>query len=534
MTAIIQSRLWQSLAVLAAVVFIAGLHWHNDGLWYLDAPLHAANGLFWWDYLTAFPTDPVEFTIRYYARYPVIKPAAYPPLFYLLEGAAFALFGTSPHLAKAIVLAFTGLAGIYTMAWARRWIGAWSGWSGALLVLTPAVVIWSNAVMLNMPATALALGAMFHFRGWIERDGTRQLVLACAFLAAVLMTYFAGGTVLVICAAWALWQRRAPELGRRLWIPVATVAAALPLAVVLMLGPVQAVRNLPSPLVALNPAVWMFYAAAVMRISGRVVLAAGAIGLVVGLARGRWRREAAFVGIWIGVLLLTLSMLPARDERYAILLIPALLLAACIGIAAGAARVPRIAPLSQAAAIAATLAAAAWGATRVQVPEVTGIREVAEHLRSQAPHDAVMWDGTFGALFAFYVRALDPAFERRVVAGNKLLYEYGPGATFTWTQTSYVKTTRDVVEMLQRKSGCPWIVIAVEPRPSWLDGRNLLLAALEGPEFELVRSFPTTGLGGRDVRLYRSRFQVDPVETQDLHFPSFGNREFRQVRPITR
>jgi hypothetical protein len=535
MSSVLRSRTWQALAILATVVFIAGLHWRNDGLWYGDAPLHAANGLFWWDFLSALPADPVEYTVRYYARYPVIKPGAYPPLFYLLEGFAFALFGASPHLAKAIVLAFTALAGVYTLAWARRWIAAWAGWSGALLVLTPGVVMWSNAVMLNMPATALSLGALYHFRRWIERDGTRQLVLASAFAAGVLMTYFAGGTVLLICGAWALWQRRGPDVGRpALWAAAAALAAAVPLGVALLLGPVQAIRNLPSPMVAVNPQVWTFYALATLEVTGRVVLALGTIGLAAGLTTARWRREAAFIAVWIAVHVIVLSMVPARDARYVILLIPALLLAACVGVAALSSRFGHVAPLPQAMAVAATLAAAAWSATRVQVPEITGIREVAEYLRSSAPHDAVLWDGTYGAVFAFYVRALDPTFERRVVAGNKLLYEYGPGSTFTWTQTSYVKSTRDVVEMVRRRSGCPWIVIAEEPLPSWLEGRNLLRAALAGPEFELVRSFPATGMGDRNVRLYRSIDPVDPVETQDLRFPSFGNREFRQVRPIAR
>lgn len=535
MSGAVRSRAWQILAIAGAVLFIAGLHWHNDGLWYPDAPLHAANGLFWWDLLGALPTDPIEYTIRYYARYPVIKPAAYPPLFYLLEGVTFALFGPAPHLAKGIVLAFTGLAGVYTMAWARRWIAPWAGWAGALLVLVPGVVVWSNAVMLNLPATALSLGALYHFRRWIERDGTRQLVLSSAFVAGVLMTYFPSGTILLICGAWALWQRRGPDIRRRgLWAVGAAIAAAIPLGIVLLLGPVQAMRNLPSPVVALNPKVWLFYAVATLQVTGKAVLALGSLGLVLGLSAPRWRREATYIAILIAVQVITLTTVPARDARYVIPLIPAFLLAACIGVAIVSARVRNAGPAAQAVAIAATMAAAAFSATRVHVPEITGVRELAAYLRDTAPREAVMWDGDYGAVFAFYVRALDPSFERRVVAGNKLLYEYGPGATFAWTQTSHVKTQRDVVEMLQRRSGCRWIVISEEPHVSWLEGRNLLRAALAGPDFELVRIVPTTGLGWRQVRLYRSVHPVDPVETQDLRFPSFGNREFRQVRPITR
>jgi hypothetical protein len=46
-----QTWLWaQVLLLLAAWLFVCWLHWDNDGLWYGDAPKHAANGVFWKDY----------------------------------------------------------------------------------------------------------------------------------------------------------------------------------------------------------------------------------------------------------------------------------------------------------------------------------------------------------------------------------------------------------------------------------------------------------------------------------------------------
>jgi len=65
-----------------ALLIVAALNRQSDGLWFQgDAPRHAANGLFWWDLLTALPRDPIEYAVRYYARYPVIAPATYPPFF---------------------------------------------------------------------------------------------------------------------------------------------------------------------------------------------------------------------------------------------------------------------------------------------------------------------------------------------------------------------------------------------------------------------------------------------------------------------
>jgi hypothetical protein len=79
----------QILALVLVWLYVVGLHFDNDGLWYQgDAPRHAANGLFWKDFLARFPVNPVEFAVSYYVRYPVITPSAYPPGFYLLEVAA--------------------------------------------------------------------------------------------------------------------------------------------------------------------------------------------------------------------------------------------------------------------------------------------------------------------------------------------------------------------------------------------------------------------------------------------------------------
>src|SRR5436305_1225069 len=102
MTSCLRSRGCQIIGVVLAFVFVAAINRHSDGLWFQgDAPRHAVNGLFWWDLLNALPRDPVQFAVRYYARYPVIAPVTYPPLFYVLEGLTFAIAGPSPFASRA-------------------------------------------------------------------------------------------------------------------------------------------------------------------------------------------------------------------------------------------------------------------------------------------------------------------------------------------------------------------------------------------------------------------------------------------------
>jgi 4-amino-4-deoxy-L-arabinose transferase-like glycosyltransferase len=534
----LRSRAWQAGALVLAFALIAVLHRDNDGLWYGDAPLHAANGLFWWDLLTSLPRDPVDFAVRYYARYPVIKPAGYPPLFYLLEGAAFAVAGPSPYVARVLVLLFAMLAGAYVMAWSRRWIDPAAGWAGAFLAFVPGIVIWSTAVMLNVPATALGLASLYHLRRWLEAGGTKQLALAAGFVAAVLLTYFQAITVTVVCAAVAVpWWRRIRVDRRAIWIAAIGSIALVPLAIALLLGPVQAVRNLPSVASLVNGQTPAFYARAVPQLLGVVPLALGCVGLALAAVSVRWRMEAAVLGLWVLGLLLSVLPLPARDPRYILLIAPACVLAAALGVACAAGLLARIGSRARTVALVTSLAVAFWGASQVEVPRVTGFKEAAEYLKREGPGDAVLWDGTYGAVFAFYVRALDPKFERRLVAANKFIYEYGPTTTFRWTHTSSVSSAAEVVDKIRTQSGCRWVALAVPPESAsrrTVEGRRLLRDAVARPEFQLVRSFPTSGAGGREIEIYRFEGALEPAATVDLRFSSFSNREFRQVVPITR
>lgn len=531
----LSSRGCQVAGVVLAFLLVASVHRQNDGLWFQgDSSRHAMNGLFWWDLLTTLPRDPVEFAVRYYARYPAINPATYPPLFYFVEGLTFAAFGPSPQVAKFIVLLFGVVAGMYTMAWARRWIGPVAGWTGAFLAFVPGIVLWTNSVMLNIPAAALGLAVLYHFRRWSETAGVAQLVLTLVLAAAVVLTYYQGGIVLCICAGWAVPRWREFRVDRRaLWVAAGALCAIAPVAIAIALAPVQTTRHLPTLALLTRSSTWTFYWTTLPDVTGRPALVAGVAGLIAGVFTVRWRTDAAYLAIWITASIVGLSLLPAKDPRYVLLAAPAFVLAAAIGLAAAVPHLRARHPEWQAAALAAGLAAGFWSAARVQVPQVSGFREIATYLQEQAPSDAVLYDGPYGGLFVFYVRALDPHFERRVALGSKLLYQDGPGSTFTPVQRSNVASTQDVVNLLRTRTGCRWVAIEVTRNPGSV-GRRLLRQAVARPEFELVRSFPITGAGERRVDLYRIVSAVDPVTTVDLGFPSFTNRSFHNVDPITR
>jgi hypothetical protein len=533
---VLRSRVCQVAGVALTFFLVAVFHRDTDGLWYGDAAQHAMNGLFWWDLLQTWPSDPMGFTLSYYARYPVINPAKYPPLFYILEGLVFSTFGPSPYAARGLVLVFAIMAGLYTMAWTRRWIGPVAGWAGAFLAFIPGVVVWSNAVMLNIPATALGLASLYHLRRWSDTASMKQLGLTALFLTAVLLTYYPGGIVLSVCGAWLLFRRRGLRFDRRfLWVVPIGLCAILPVVVSVLLGPVHASRHLPSIAFLLSGATWTYYWRALPDLLGGPLLAFGLVGVVAGLANSRWRVEAGYVLIWITILIVSVSLLPARNPRYVLLIAPAVVIAAAVGVACAAEYLRRLHPAWQVGLLAASLSVGLWSAARTHVPDVSGFRDVATYLYERAPTDAVLYEGSHEGLFGFYVRALDPHFDRRLARADKLLYRYGPTTSFDkWTGKSNVQSTDDVVELLRTRAGCRFVAIEVGRRPPSALGPRLLREALARSEFALVRSFPVTGVKDRRVDLYRLVDDVEPVVSVDLSFPSFNNRTFPDVVPITR
>jgi hypothetical protein len=465
----------------------------------------------------------------------VIAPASYPPLFYILEGLAFAVFGPSPYVARLLVLLCAAVAGLYTMAWGRRWIDPVAGWGGAFLAFTPAMVLWSNAVMLNVPATAAGLASLYHFRRWLETSGRDQFALCVVFVAIVLLTYYPSASVLPVLAAWALLDVRGLRFDRKLvWVVAAGVIALIPLLAALRLAPVHTSRHLPTLEFLSAPGTWTYYWRALLGVIGGAGLALGLAGCAAGFVVSRRRSDTTHLTIWIVVLIASLSLLPARDPRYVLLAAPAFVLAAAIGVVSVLRLLPALHPVWPAAVLAAGLGVGLWSASAVRVPDVSGFRELATYLRDTAPTDAVLYDGDYDGIFGFYVRALDPRFERRVALADKLLYHYGPTTTFDPVQTSKAATPGEVASLLRSQSGCRWVAIEVSRRSDLPLGRRLLREAVGGSAFELVRSFPISGAGERRVDLYRVVGAVAPVDALDLAFPSFSEREFLHVAPIAR
>jgi hypothetical protein len=514
------SAAWQSVAIVVATIAIGALHWDNDGLWFQgDAPRHAANGVFIWDLVRAMPTNPVAFALSYYARYPVITPGAYPPLFYVLEAIAFALTTVSPYTAKVLVLGFSTFAGIYTMRYARRWIGPAAGWAGVCVVASPGFILYSNAVLLNVPATAFGMAALFHFRAWMETQLKADRNFTIGFSFAALLTYYPAGLIMIIGLVWLAFSRTRPKT-RFLWlIPLAVVLMAI--AISLML-PGYFLRNAAPMGRFLSWPHWVSLYRGLSGLTGSPLALLVWLGLLWGLVSATQRLESARLLLGGVAASAAILLTTWADPRYLLVLCPMMILGAFLGLASLARLAsPSRALVSGMAPLLAVMVAVQSAAT-TSVPSASGFLEVADFLRAHGPKDSVLYAGHYDGVFAFYTRALDPWFERRVVLWRKAL---APGMS-SWM------SPEEAVKFIEDEAGCQWVALEFAENRVVPRAQLLLRTAVQAPEFEFVRTFPLNTVEAKRVELYRVKTRVDPPKPVDLRFPGFSKSVFQGVEPI--
>lgn len=557
----------QLLVLLAAWLVLVLLHRHNDGLWFQgDAPRHAANGLFWKDFLLSGDwLAPRDYALRYFARYPVIHPIAYPPLFYLLEAlVSFALPGALAG--KALVLGFALLAAVYVMLWLRRWVSAHVGALAALLLLLPGVVEWSHVVMLNVPAMALCLAALYHGRRWMEATDAparrRQLSLAAMWSVLAFYTYLPAGVVAIIILTWLLAQGRWTLLAeRRTWLVIVlAVLVALPWLYVLWRWvPTQLSLAQPAALLPSTPGSapgsapapgsgeervaadiwrhWRYYPARIADLISPYLLIIAALGTLLGLAARRTRREVVLALLWLLVMYGVFSVMHAKEVRYILLAAaPLLVLCAIAFVRCGELLSHRTSPrtvMTLGVTVAACwLGGQGWLASRMPVRQVSGFAELADYARQIAPDGPVLYDGHHAGVFTFYVRAADAHFHRQVVTGDKLLYAT---ALYAWRHVEqYADTPEQVRKTLRDEGGCEYLFIEFGRWSEHFPAARLLRRTVRGEGFELVRTFEVQGRHIHHVAVYRLTDPVRPQTTWTLPFPALGDDATYKVKPIER
>ncbi|MFM8216031.1 MAG: hypothetical protein ACKN82_15505, partial [Pirellula sp.] len=308
------------------------LHWDKDGLFFQgDSPRHAMNGIFWGDLIREGLTNPIEYTKSYYARYPAITPTRYLPVFYFFEAIAFELFGQSAFVAKGLVQCFAFVAGLYLLAAMRRWISLESGIFAGLLFLTPGMLRWSNAVMLNVPALTFATASLYHFRDAIDAtdqgECTNQIRRSLLFWFLAIGTHPLIGVVVLVGLAWLTAAGKLSFLIKKpmVFFIVGSLLALMGLIVcIAFISGEQVAQARVNIYSFISPYKLLYYPTALPGILGWMYLILGAGGIFLSLSTGKLRPDAIKIVIAAFIIYLALTPIWALDSRYILVACPAI------------------------------------------------------------------------------------------------------------------------------------------------------------------------------------------------------------------
>ena len=515
-----KGRTWTPRSSALLVIVLAGLsvvvvHRIHVGefSYNVDETQHAVTGLFAADLMRDQPfAHPVQYTYEYYAQYPALSGVIHwPPLFYVVEGAFFLIFGPTVVAARLAILFFSLVGLTFWFLLVRDLHGEWTAaLATALLGLSPVVLLFEKTVMLEVPSLALCLAATYFGARYLREERKRDIYVFAVLAALALLTkqnaiylapfcIFAGVSI----KGWK-WLLRADVLGAAALCAV-LVAPFYTLVYLVHWRPIamdlQGVAQSHSYSQDL-----LFYWRALPGQLGWLLLGLS----VVGMLTSRWWDEAANSRLmlsWIVACYITFTLIGLKEARYAFFWVPAFVYFA----AGGLTRFFRY-PVMRATATAVAgcvLIAMVIPAWTFQRPYVSGFAAAAQRVVQASKCGVILFDGELAGNFIFFVRANDP--DRRFLVLRKALYADRIKARLGSMELVH---DSDEVRHLIHDDGVRFVV-TTEGTPLLFDSQRRLREIVTGPDFQLLGRFPIAGndIGGTDPRLlvYANRNYAPPA-----------------------
>ncbi len=490
--------------------------WYNN-----DEARHLMTAAFWRDFFVELPlADPAAFARAYYARYPALGIVHWPPLFHLILGAAFTLFGVSQFVAAALMTAFLTTALIGWHALAARHVGPRIAFASALaLPLVPELFNLTTHTMLELPTLTFMILAVYFFDRFLRTDRTRPLAAAVFFAATAALTRPHSMIVLGPLLAQFLLARRWNLLRRpALWLLAAPAAALVGTYYAVTLRLISAWSSMLTHGDALG---WGDLGAPLFSSLGPTLYALAALGIPWALLRAHRQPQSVLPLLaWIAATFLMFALIAYRPTRFLVYAWPAAL---TLGLAASSdltARLnrPRLAPI----VVTLILLGAATTLYQRRRPPLTGYEPAARRALAATDTRRILFHGRIDAAFIWHVRRLDPALSCTVFRASKIL-SAGEKDCFG-DYRPLAQTDADMLAALDRLGVD---VIVSEDRPEMNTPLyTRFLELLQTDRFVPLGEMPLAGaagrIGARSLRLYRFRRNEPPADVVSLEMATLG------------
>ncbi len=491
------TTLWpEAIWVMLLALAVASLFYTSprDGeFWWSDAPRHAMDGAFYMDLFRSQPVGSLrQYTIDYYLQYPALTILFYPPVFPLAEALFFALFGVSHWVAVLTIAAFNFTAAFGAYRLCRLWLPpAWAGATALLFFGLPEVALWGRQVMLETPAFAFLFWSSYLLFRYIESERAyllygAMLVLVCGIYTKQTVVFILPVFAAVLLVAKGSAVLRLPAL----WVSTVLFGlGVLPWAfITLRFGHVN-FNSIAGGAWTEHPVLswesWLFYLRQLPAQLGWPVLLLAAAGLVLALARKRWREPAfQFFGLWFAAGYIFFSLIALKEPRHTILLLFPAAFFALQGL--------RLLPVVKLpGVVAAAVAMLLFGHTLAssEVPRVKGYREAALWVARNAPaNSVVLFSGYRDGSFIFNLRSQTGRSDLTVLRSDKLFLRVTQRRELGVEELGV--TPEQIRDTLNRY-GVRYIV----NQPNfWDDLKTMqeLQGVLRGPEFRQMATIPVS------------------------------------------
>ena len=334
------------LPLLLIALFALSICWHSlssTRIDDMDSAHHIMDGIYFRDLMhdLAF-AHVVSYTYNYYEHYPALSLLIYPPVFGAVEGTVFLASGSvDMRVSRWTVLGFgVLLACLLYRLLEPRW-GSAAALLGVLLLLsTPLISLLYNEVMLEVPAVAMALLAVFAYLHMVRtpEPSWKAVVVFAVAAAAAVYTKQTAGFVYAPLAVDLVVNHRALLRNRRVWIGAALVLVfLLPLAAfTYKFGRFQLVQSIGTDqhlipaygFTGLFPerwtvAAWLFYPRMLLR-ENPLMLVAGLAAAVICVRDREFFKANVIWLAWVVAWYLCFGYFLNKRDRMAFLWLPGL------------------------------------------------------------------------------------------------------------------------------------------------------------------------------------------------------------------
>jgi hypothetical protein len=348
-----------------------------------DEPAHAVTSLMVRDYLAGITTHaPMAFARAYYADFPKVAIGHFPPLYYLVGGAALLAW---PHRDTLLMIQWVLglLVGVMTYVLARRAVGPVQALAAAVVASAlPVMLRISHLVMSDTLLVVLCLAALLAWLHFEERPSTARALAFGVVAALAILTKGSGLLLGAVPPGAAILQRDFGKLRQARWWAALVPVLVLALPWMVLAVSIHREAMVGSPLRFLTVAI-PFYARVIPDAWGWLLTTLALVALA-GLLVRAWRGplspvEAVLVSAFAGGLAI-LVLIPVRPiPRYLAPLTPIMAILAVLGAEQVARR------LSARAATVAMLLVAVGFVSAAGLPkkEVHGFTQAVEFVLSQ-------------------------------------------------------------------------------------------------------------------------------------------------------